>query len=236
MRLHFIWNFNQLDSRISLNHVPHYRWPLPAWPQHALLSFCCVWDRQSSKRSLRESSTRRWTKSEAGDVSTPCSWNISRLFFITPKVLLDYLWPRQVPSLTSEVQGVGWGTWLNWHLLDESVRYRFLSSVAKFPRLCTCVWIPTPGLCIPLPHLKLHSLYNYNRSQTLPYNLPAAEWFNFSTKDRRCRFLLRPFKSPAAGRLWIRVIVGPSGHLGVGGLGCTKPLPRDDRWPVLVLV
>ena len=40
----------------------------------------------------------------------------------------------------------------------------------------------------------------------------------------------------AAGLLWIRVIVGPSGHLGVEGLGCTKPLPRDDRWPVLVLV
>ena len=69
---------------------------------------------------------------------------------------------RQVPSLTSEVLGVGWGTWLNWHLLDESVRYRFLSSVAKFPRLCTCVWIPTPGLCSPLPHLKLHSWYDYN--------------------------------------------------------------------------
>ena len=32
------------------------------------------------------------------------------------------------------------------------------------------------------------------------------------------------------------MIVGPSGHLGVEGLGYTKPLPRDDRWPVLVLV
>ena len=56
----------------------------PPLPQHALLSSCFVAGRQTPKRSLRrwKSSTRHWTRSEAGDVLTPSSWNISRLFFI----------------------------------------------------------------------------------------------------------------------------------------------------------
>ena len=68
-----------------------------------------------------------------------------------------------------------------------------------------------------------------------PFNLPTAEWFNFSSSRRRCRFLLGPLKGGLSCG-W-GVIVGPYRSLWCGGFGASPPpLPADDGWLVLLVV
>ena len=65
------------------------------------------------------------------------------------------------------------------------------------------------------------------------FNLPTAEWFNFSTA-RRCRFLLGPLKGEL---VWIVQIPPVTLVRRVWGrAGPSEPLPRDDGWLVLALV